>query len=87
MPAHPALEELGSSLEAKAEEFKDVVKSGRTHLMDATPVMLGQEFGGYAAVIGWASSAGVDAPPRCRAAAGGTAVGTGINAPEVSPSA
>src|SRR3954451_20230447 len=44
----PALEQLGRSLEAKAAEFDDVVKSGRTHLMDAVPVTLGQEFGGYA---------------------------------------
>ena len=47
----PALEHLAVSLERKAEEFKDVVKSGRTHLMDATPVTLGQEFGGYAAQV------------------------------------
>src|SRR5258708_6498957 len=47
----PALSELESALEAKAQEFKDVVKAGRTHLMDAVPVTLGQEFGGYAAQI------------------------------------
>ena len=47
----PALEHLAETLEDKAEEFKDLVKSGRTHLMDATPVMLGQEFGGYAAAV------------------------------------
>src|SRR6186997_3442788 len=47
----PALDRLASSLEAKAKEFEDVVKSGRTHLMDAVPVTLGQEFGGYAAQI------------------------------------
>ncbi len=47
----PALEYLAASLDRKAVEFKDVVKSGRTHLMDATPVMLGQEFGGYAAQV------------------------------------
>ena len=47
----PALEHLAASLEAKAAEFADVVKSGRTHLMDATPVTLGQEFGGYAAAM------------------------------------
>ncbi len=47
----PALEHLAASLERKAEEFADVVKSGRTHLMDATPVTLGQEFGGYAAQV------------------------------------
>jgi fumarate hydratase class II len=44
----PALEQLGLSLEAKAEQFQNVVKSGRTHMMDATPVLLGQEFAGYA---------------------------------------
>ncbi|CAM5557083.1 Fumarate hydratase class II OS=Streptomyces violarus OX=67380 GN=fumC PE=3 SV=1 [Streptomyces violarus] len=47
----PALDHLAASLERKAEEFSDVVKSGRTHLMDATPVTLGQEFGGYAAQV------------------------------------
>src|ERR687883_1039182 len=47
----PALEKLQSSFEAKASEFKDIVKAGRTHLMDAVPVTLGQEFGGYAAQI------------------------------------
>lgn len=47
----PALEHLAESLERKAEEFAEVVKSGRTHLMDATPVTLGQEFGGYAAQV------------------------------------
>src|SRR5689334_21486273 len=47
----PALEQLSASLAAKADEFKDVVKAGRTHLMDAVPVTLGQEFGGYAAQI------------------------------------
>ena len=47
----PALEQLEASFAAKAEEFKDIVKSGRTHLMDAVPVTLGQEFAGYAAQI------------------------------------
>src|SRR5262249_39344024 len=47
----PALEQLASSLERKATEFSEVVKAGRTHLMDATPVTLGQEFGGYAAQV------------------------------------
>src|SRR6059058_3540626 len=47
----PALSELESALEAKAEEFRDIVKAGRTHLMDAVPVTLGQEFGGYAAQV------------------------------------
>ncbi|KOG88453.1 aspartate ammonia-lyase, partial [Streptomyces varsoviensis] len=47
----PALDQLAGSLERKAEEFAETVKSGRTHLMDATPVTLGQEFGGYAAQV------------------------------------
>src|SRR5436189_1049435 len=51
----PALDTLAASLEAKAREFDDVVKSGRTHLMDAVPVTLGQEFGGYAAQVRQAS--------------------------------
>ena len=69
--------------EAKAEEFADVVKSGRTHLMDATPVTLGQEFGGYAATIRLRRRAA--RVPRCPGSRelplGGTAVGTGINTP------
>ena len=47
----PSLEVLAASLEKKSAEFKDVVKSGRTHLMDATPITLGQEFSGYAATV------------------------------------
>ncbi len=79
----PALEELATSLEAKAVEFKDVVKSGRTHLMDATPVMLGQEFGGYAAIIRMGVERLESALPRvAELPLGGTAVGTGINTPE-----
>src|SRR5918993_1419143 len=78
----PALQHLEEALSAKAKEFVDVVKSGRTHLMDATPVTLGQEFGGYAAQV----RIGVE---RLRATLprvgelplGGTAVGTGINSP------
>lgn len=78
----PGLETLAVSLEAKAEEYKDVVKSGRTHLMDATPIMLGQEFSGYATQI----RNGIDrvhaALPRLHELPlGGTAVGTGINTP------
>jgi fumarate hydratase class II len=76
----PALEQLQSALAAKAAEFADVVKSGRTHLMDAVPVTVGQEFGGYAAQIGLARE-------RIEAALvhvaqiplGGTATGTGLN--------
>ncbi len=78
----PALAVLESSLAAKAEEFADLVKSGRTHLMDATPVMLGQEFGGYAATIGYARERLAGVLPRVRELPlGGTAVGTGINTP------
>ncbi len=79
----PALHQLASALEAKADEFADVVKAGRTHLMDATPVTLGQEFGGYAAQV----RLGVDRlesslPRVAQLPLGGTAVGTGINTPE-----
>jgi len=78
----PSLEHLRSSLSAKAEEFADLVKSGRTHLMDATPVMLGQEFGGYAAIIALATERLESTLPRvCALPLGGTAVGTGINTP------
>jgi fumarate hydratase, class II len=79
----PALEHLAKALRKKQRQFKKVVKSGRTHLMDATPVTLGQEFGGYATAV----EIGIE---RLRAALprvgelplGGTAVGTGINAPK-----
>ena len=61
----PALDQLGDSLGAKAKEFDDVVKSGRTHWMDAVPVTLGQEFGGYAAQVREGMRARrVDARPR-----------------------
>ena len=79
----PALEHLAAALEAKAVEFKDVVKSGRTHLMDATPVTLGQEFGGYAAAIRYGIERLHAALPRlAEVPLGGTAVGTGINTPK-----
>ena len=78
----PALTELAEALEAKAGEFADVVKSGRTHLMDATPVTLGQEFGGYAAQVRYGIERLEATLPRVgELALGGTAVGTGINAP------
>jgi fumarate hydratase, class II len=78
-----ALATLHASLTAKAEEFADAVKSGRTHLMDATPVTLGQELTGYAAVVDRARERLESTLPRVRELAlGGTAVGTGINAPE-----
>lgn len=78
----PALDTLAGSLEAKAEEFAGLVKSGRTHLMDATPVMLGQELGGYAATVRYAAERLEAVLPRVRELPlGGTAVGTGINTP------
>jgi fumarate hydratase class II len=78
----PALDHLATSLEAKATEFASVVKSGRTHLMDATPVTLGQEFGGYAAQIRRGIARVESALPHtAEVPLGGTAVGTGINTP------
>ncbi len=79
----PALEVLHESLSAKARQWRDVVKSGRTHLMDAVPVTLGQEFSGYARQI----EAGIERVRGClprlgELAIGGTAVGTGLNAPD-----
>ncbi|MBT2438894.1 class II fumarate hydratase [Streptomyces sp. ISL-36] len=78
----PALEHLAVSLERKSAEFSDVVKSGRTHLMDATPVTLGQEFGGYAAQVRYGIERLRASLPRlAELPLGGTAVGTGINTP------
>jgi fumarate hydratase class II len=78
----PALQHLASALSKKADEFATVVKSGRTHLMDATPVTLGQEFGGYAAQVRYGVERLQSALPRiAELPLGGTAVGTGINAP------
>jgi fumarate hydratase class II len=78
----PALEVLAASLERKADEFRSVVKAGRTHLMDATPVTLGQEFGGYAAQVRLGIERLQDTLPRvAELPLGGTAVGTGLNAP------
>ncbi|MFF7051920.1 class II fumarate hydratase [Streptomyces griseorubiginosus] len=78
----PALEHLSAALTRKSEEFADVVKSGRTHLMDATPVTLGQEFGGYAAQIRYGVERLTASLPRlAELPLGGTAVGTGINTP------
>ncbi|MEV8231265.1 class II fumarate hydratase [Streptomyces sp. NPDC079167] len=78
----PALEHLAVSLERKSAEFSEVVKSGRTHLMDATPVTLGQEFGGYAAQIRYGVERLRTSLPRlAELPLGGTAVGTGINTP------
>src|SRR5207247_5434719 len=76
----PALGGLADSLEAKAREFDDVVKAGRTHLMDAVPVTLGQEFGGYAAQVRQGIARIEGTLERVgRIPLGGTAVGTGLN--------
>jgi fumarate hydratase class II len=84
----PAIDALASSLERKAEEFGGLVKAGRTHLMDATPVTLGQEFGGYAATVRYAAERLDAVLPRVRELPlGGTAVGTGINTPAGFPQA
>ncbi|HSY14512.1 MAG TPA: class II fumarate hydratase [Jatrophihabitantaceae bacterium] len=78
----PGLTHLAEALEAKAAEFSAVVKSGRTHLMDATPVTLGQEFAGYAAQVRYGVERLHAVLPRvAELPLGGTAVGTGINAP------
>jgi fumarate hydratase class II len=78
----PALQHLGDALSRKSAEFAEVVKSGRTHLMDATPVTLGQEFGGYAAQVRYGIERLESSLPRlAELPLGGTAVGTGINAP------
>src|SRR5690606_23483820 len=78
----PALQHLERELSRKAAEFGAVVKSGRTHLMDATPVTLGQEFSGYAAQVAYGIERVEAALPRvAEVPLGGTAVGTGINTP------
>ena len=78
----PALDHLEATLQAKAAEFATVVKVGRTHLMDAVPVTLGQEFGGYAAAIRHDAERTVAILPRLgELPLGGTATGTGLNAP------
>ena len=78
----PALNHLAAALEAKAAEFASVVKVGRTHLMDAVPVTLGQEFGGYAAAVRHDAERVAEILPRLgELPLGGTAVGTGLNAP------
>ncbi|MFD8702075.1 class II fumarate hydratase [Kitasatospora sp. NPDC059648] len=84
----PALEHLAEALERKSVEFAQVVKSGRTHLMDATPVTLGQEFGGYAAQVRHGRERLLATLPRvAELPLGGTAVGTGINTPPGFPAA
>jgi fumarate hydratase class II len=76
----PAMKQLAASLAAKATEFDDVVKSGRTHWMDAVPVTLGQEFAGYAAQVSQGVARVEDALPRLgQIPLGGTATGTGLN--------
>ncbi|MFZ4117668.1 MAG: class II fumarate hydratase [Rhodoluna sp.] len=82
----PALDHLAKSLELKAKAWESVVKAGRTHLMDATPVTLGQEFGGYAAQIRYGIERVESTIARvAEVPLGGTAVGTGINTPKGFP--
>ena len=84
----PALDYLAKKLEVKAKSWAGVVKAGRTHLMDATPVTLGQEFGGYAAQICYGIERIQSSIPRvAEVPLGGTAVGTGINTPKGFPQA
>ncbi|WP_332019174.1 class II fumarate hydratase [Kaistella sp.] len=79
----PAVEKLRNTLQEKAEAFKDIVKIGRTHLMDATPLTLGQEFSGYVAQIDYAMKAITNTFDHLQEIAlGGTAVGTGLNTPK-----
>lgn len=76
----PALRELHKALSAKSAEFKDIIKIGRTHLQDATPLTLGQEFSGYAAQVQYGIERVQRAIPSLLCLAqGGTAVGTGLN--------
>ncbi|MBI4729550.1 MAG: class II fumarate hydratase [Acidobacteria bacterium] len=85
----PAMARLAGSLRSKAAEFAEVLKVGRTHLMDATPIMLGQELGGYATQVEKGAARLLDACGRLgELALGGTAVGTGLNAdPQFAPRA
>ena len=79
----PAVEKLRNTLQEKAEAFKSIVKIGRTHLMDATPLTLGQEFSGYVAQLDYATKAIINTFDHLQEIAlGGTAVGTGLNTPE-----
>jgi fumarate hydratase class II len=79
----PGVEKLRDALDAKAQAFSEVVKIGRTHLMDATPLTLGQEFGGYVAQLNYGLKALQNSLHHLsELALGGTAVGTGINTPE-----
>lgn len=84
----PAMDHLASALEEKATEFRNIVKAGRTHLMDATPVTLGQEFSGYAAQVRNGIERIESSLPRvAEVPMGGTATGTGINTPKGFPQA
>jgi len=84
----PAMDHLASALEEKATEFRNIVKAGRTHLMDATPVTLGQEFSGYAAQVRNGIERIESSLPRvAEVPMGGTATGTGINTPQGFPQA
>jgi fumarate hydratase class II len=77
----PALEHLHGALAAKAKAFDGIIKSGRTHMMDATPIRLGQEFSGYASMVEHGiARVKATLPDLCELALGGTAVGTGLNA-------
>ena len=79
----PGIEQLRNTLQKKSEDFKDVVKIGRTHLMDATPLTLGQEFSGYVAQLNFALNALHNSLEHLsQLALGGTAVGTGLNTPK-----
>ncbi len=79
----PALAKLRDTLQSKVEKFQDIVKIGRTHLMDATPLTLGQEFSGYVAQLNYAEKAIKNTLPHLQELAlGGTAVGTGLNTPK-----
>lgn len=79
----PAVKKLRDTLQLKAESFKEVIKIGRTHLMDATPLTLGQEFSGYVAQLNYAIKAIENTLPHLsELALGGTAVGTGLNTPK-----
>lgn len=79
----PAVEKLRSTLDEKAKQFKNIVKIGRTHLMDATPLTLGQEFSGYVAQLNFSVKAIKNTLPHLsELALGGTAVGTGLNTPK-----
>jgi len=79
----PGVKKLRDTLKLKANEFKNIVKTGRTHLMDATPLTLGQEFSGYAAQLDYAiQNIEATMPHLSELALGGTAVGTGLNAPK-----